>query len=280
MPLLHPDELEYAPPVYEGWWWFESVVRWLAGVCFGAADLIEDVWLLGEWLYEPFYDLGSFFEEGANYQWGLFEFIDRFWKYVDYLYWELREIPDIPVLIEDFALLLSDAGQWIYGILRKHFPLVADIFIDPVLWIWDRLTVPWPHLADLFDFPSDWITDQLEYISPGISSFLADPLGWLADQLSFLIPDFPIFQLDPGAWIVDMLALLFPWFPDFLDDPFTYLMDLLTLQFPWLTDFFENPLVAVWLFLLDAAEDFIQERWQEFSDLSEHVLRFLWEGVW
>lgn len=272
----------------------ELVLEYIAGALTGFAELlagirdwfwetgesIDDVWLLGDWLAMPFYAVGWFFDTA---EFVINAFRDLLVRIIE----ELFEIQDAvaewfdwTALIEQFNLLIANAALWIESIVTGWWPGLLYLFSWPLRFITETLIDELPQLDDLFNWPGVWLRLRIREHFPWIEGLLDDPLGWLWDWLvgawehlgelfespltwldswlDYLIPDWRAFSLDPSRWLDDLLAGLWPEWSDFKIDPIGWIVEQL-------------------LSLLEMQYERLHER---IYGLAEHVLRFMWEGIW
>lgn len=186
--------------------------------------------------------------------------------------------------LNDFAhevyLLQLDPVDWFKYLTWRISDQLGWFVYDPVQWLGGRVKDTFPTLWAFASDPRQYILDRLQETHLELYAFALDPLGWIETNVGDVLLAVRWFLTDPYHFVHwQLLKLNSPLAPFWADPWYTILTEIgdhAGLPAQWWLDWPDC--------VVDLATEKAEEYYERYRDrvyfLAEHVLRFMWEGVW
>lgn len=180
----------------------------------------------------------------------------------------------------ELRALQDDPKGWFRYLAWRISDHLGWFVYDPVKWLQDRIRYNYPVLWAFVSDPRLYILARLWETHPELYWFLLDPLGWITHQIGDVLNEVRWFIRDPFHFVHwQLLKMDSPLAPFWWDPWGTILIEIgerIGLPAQWWWDW---PDCVVDL-VVDKAEGYYERHKDRVYHLGEHILRFMWEGVW
>lgn len=186
---------------------------------FDRATKIQNVWMLGTWLYSFFRTVAYSFRYAAGHCYAFDDLIRDIVKWVNglvdgtvfraLLYW----------ISAHFMAITEDGKRWVRYRFAGWDSQTSLFVFNPIAWYWNRLVYVTSWMQNFLQNPTDQVAIWVAGFAWWFNNFLTNPsyyvYGWVLEAHPWLKK----LMLHPFEFIFDNLATYNWWFITFWNDP-------------------------------------------------------------
>jgi len=202
---------------------------------------IRDIWLIGQWLYYPFYWIAYYLTQAVTAIREADQWVAEHRAQLESLFNGSKFSELLNAVSSNLSWIRSDPLGWLRTQISYLSRDLIEIIVNARSWIRNRIKEIYPRLEEINNSPNSWIRSLVLQTFGLGAQLIIDPIGTLRHIITNISPFLGGLLSSGISYVIQEINTQNGWFRQFINNPTQTIRQFLTQINPDVNNLINNP---------------------------------------